>query len=45
MLTGIRMEYSEGPEMALAFYNELLEADSTNAVRSTLHLLTEATLC
>ncbi|KAK7678077.1 hypothetical protein QCA50_013476 [Cerrena zonata] len=31
VLTGIRMEYSETLETALAYYNDLLETDSSNA--------------
>lgn len=32
-LTGIRMEATETPDIALKYYAELLEADPTNAVR------------
>lgn len=32
-LTGIRMEATESPDIALKYYAELLETDPTNAVR------------
>jgi hypothetical protein len=33
-LTGIRMEATEPPEIALKYYADILEADSANAVRA-----------
>lgn len=33
-LTGIRMEATEPPEIALKYYEELLEADPANSVSS-----------
>lgn len=34
-LTGIRMEATERPEIALRYYEELLEADSSNSVSNS----------
>ena len=37
-LEGIRMEATADPELVLVFYDQLLDADSSNFVRPLLHV-------
>jgi hypothetical protein len=39
VLTGIRMEATESPNVVLQYYHELLQADSTNAVSNLILVL------
>jgi hypothetical protein len=44
-LEGILREAKNGPDDALRFYQQLLEADPSNAVRAIFHLLASCSCC